>query len=200
MRAKSEETAVKLRSCVSLAVLVAGAAMPSVAQTLVVGTCKSAKTHYTTIQAALNAAPVYANVLVCPGTYPEQLTITSPVTLTGISSGTLPNPIILGPAAGLNENYPNGSAMIAVVTHGNPGSVNVQGFTLNGSGCTKNGPGPGSAIRYVSSSGTISNLIITDPYLDCISIGIGVENDDSVGRECHGAEQCRHADRRGNGN
>jgi Periplasmic copper-binding protein (NosD) len=43
--------------------------------------CRSAA--FTTIQSAVNAAPAGGNVVVCPGTYYEQVVIAKPLTLTG---------------------------------------------------------------------------------------------------------------------
>lgn len=43
--------------------------------------CRSAA--FKTIQSAVNAAPAGANVVVCPGTYHEQVVIAKPLTLTG---------------------------------------------------------------------------------------------------------------------
>src|SRR5271156_3638965 len=42
--------------------------------------------HYTTIQAAVNAAPSGATIEVCPGTYAEQVTISAPLTLKGVTN------------------------------------------------------------------------------------------------------------------
>jgi parallel beta-helix repeat protein len=42
--------------------------------------------HYTTIQAAVNAAASGATIQVCPGTYAEQVTITTPLTLKGVTN------------------------------------------------------------------------------------------------------------------
>src|SRR5580658_6027541 len=53
--------------------------------TYIVGTCTSG-THFSTIQAALDASPAPDTVEVCPGQYGEQLTITKPVTLEGLKA------------------------------------------------------------------------------------------------------------------
>ena len=47
-----------------------------------VGSCASG--GYATISAALATSPAPNFVYVCPGTYPEQVVITTPVTLQGI--------------------------------------------------------------------------------------------------------------------
>src|SRR6516165_6574893 len=71
----------------SVMALVFGAQKMSAATiTYIVGTCKSG-TQFSTIQSALDASPAPDTVEVCPGQYPEQITITKPVTLEGISEG-----------------------------------------------------------------------------------------------------------------
>jgi pectin methylesterase-like acyl-CoA thioesterase len=63
-------------------------AIPSSCQTLVVGTCKKTSApSYSTIHEAVNAAAANpgTTVLVCPGAYAEQVVITTPLTLKGLS-------------------------------------------------------------------------------------------------------------------
>jgi pectin methylesterase-like acyl-CoA thioesterase len=60
--------------------------MSAATVTYIVGTCVSG-THFSTIQAALDASPAPNTVEVCPGQYGEQITITKPVTLEGIAEG-----------------------------------------------------------------------------------------------------------------
>jgi hypothetical protein len=43
--------------------------------------------NFTTISAAVIGVPAGSKIQVCPGTYPEQVTISQPLTLEGISSG-----------------------------------------------------------------------------------------------------------------
>jgi parallel beta-helix repeat protein len=47
--------------------------------------CTGAATQYNTIQAAVSAAPSGATIEVCPGTYAEQVTIATPLTLKGVT-------------------------------------------------------------------------------------------------------------------
>src|SRR5690242_15781444 len=60
---------------------------PITANTYAVGTCKPSLPSYSTISGALAATPAPNTVLVCPGTYVEQILITQPVTLQGVTSG-----------------------------------------------------------------------------------------------------------------
>lgn len=64
---------------------------------IVVGNCQGGM-HFTTIQAAVNAAPVGATIHVCPGTYPEQVEITTPLTLKGVQSGNADAAVITLPS------------------------------------------------------------------------------------------------------
>src|ERR1700690_2627432 len=60
--------------------------MSAATVTYIVGTCKSG-TRFSTIQSALDASPAPNTVEVCPGIYSEQVTISHPVTLEGITEG-----------------------------------------------------------------------------------------------------------------
>jgi len=78
----------------TIAVLWFGAA-PAIAaivvdQNTAVGapSCTGAATQYNTIQAAVSAAPSGATIEVCPGTYAEQVTIATPLTLKGVTDTT----------------------------------------------------------------------------------------------------------------
>ena len=51
--------------------------------TYAAGTCKPSLPSFSTISGALAATPAPNVVLVCPGTYPEQIVITQAVTLPG---------------------------------------------------------------------------------------------------------------------
>jgi Periplasmic copper-binding protein (NosD) len=72
------------------------------ATTLTVGGCKPHS--YSTISAAVAAAPAGATVQVCPGTYPEQVLISQPLTLEGVSNGNAGAAVITSPSTGLAAN------------------------------------------------------------------------------------------------
>ena len=94
---------------IAVAVL-AAAALPGqnlfAATTVVVGpsTCKSTLKHYSTIQGAVSAVAWGTVIDVCPGTYAEQVVITQPLTLQGITDGTGNAAVIAVPGGGLVQN------------------------------------------------------------------------------------------------
>ncbi len=69
-----------------------------------VGLCAAPGTHYTTIGAAVTAAAPGDTIRVCPGTYPEQVTINKNLTLIGIASGTQDAAVVTVPGGLLVTN------------------------------------------------------------------------------------------------
>jgi parallel beta-helix repeat protein len=76
------------------------------ASTVVVGpqACRPTLSHFPTIQSAVNASAQGGTVLVCPGKYPEQVVISSPLTLKGITFANSSAAVISVPAGGLVTN------------------------------------------------------------------------------------------------
>jgi len=56
---------------------------------------------YTTIQEAVTAVASGGTVLVCPGSYAEQVAISQPLTLRGVRSGDMGAAVVIPPATGL---------------------------------------------------------------------------------------------------
>jgi pectin methylesterase-like acyl-CoA thioesterase len=81
-------------------VLVFSHALPLAASSVVVGTCEPALPHFSTIQAAINASALGGTVLVCPGTYPEQISIYHPLTLRGVDNNGSDLALITMPPGG----------------------------------------------------------------------------------------------------
>jgi hypothetical protein len=149
---------------------------------VVVGSCRGASS-FATIQAGVNAAESGGgNVLVCPGVYPEQITITGKLTLQGIQNGTQDAVIIVPPSAGLTPNAPDlnisptpntvaAQIYVSNVTHAN---VNITNVTVDGTGSTGNGLNDCgtdlTGILYQNSSGTIENVAARNQKL---GIGLG---------------------------
>jgi hypothetical protein len=155
-------------SCFALLVLVAlsGQAFSS---TVIVGTCKSG-VHFTTIGAAVAAAPSGATVDVCPGIYPEQVMINKNLTLIGILpvSSTSDAAVVVAPATGLATNGSDifGNPVAAQIFVQNA-DVTVSHITVDGSnnqlsGCSVDPIG----IYYQNASGKITDSAVRDVLMD----------------------------------
>jgi Periplasmic copper-binding protein (NosD) len=126
------------------------------AKTVQVGTCKSNLQSFPSISAAVGAVLAGATVDVCPGTYPEQVTITTPLTLLGVSNGNANAAVVTVPGGGLIQN---GTASLSgphatQILVQDVGPVTINGLTVDGS--SNNCPPPGNVdgIAYLSNSGT----------------------------------------------
>jgi hypothetical protein len=89
---------------VFLLALGAQLASGSTAITYEVGNCKPHFPTYTSISAALVATPPPNVVMICPGTYTEQIQITQPVTLEDVLVGDSAQVLIEPPSGGLVAN------------------------------------------------------------------------------------------------
>jgi hypothetical protein len=109
------------------------------ASTIVVvgpNTCKPAYKHYSTIQSAVSSVPFGAIVMVCPGTYPEQVSITQPLTLEGVTDGIGNSAVITVPGGGLVQNGTSvsfGPVAVQLLVENTVGVI-VQGLTVDGNG------------------------------------------------------------------
>ena len=105
-----------------------------------VGLCAAAGIHYTTIQAAVNAAEALAaprTVRVCPSTYPEQVTITESLTLEGVTNGTNDLVVITPPTTGAVANtndVSTGNPIAAQILVENTSAVTISNLTVDGFG------------------------------------------------------------------
>jgi hypothetical protein len=119
------------------------------ATTVVVGpnTCKSTLKHYSTIQSAVSAVPWGTIVMVCPGSYPEQVTISQPLTLEGVTDGTGNAAVITVPGGGFVQNGTStsfGPVAVQLLVQNTVG-VTIKGLTVDGNG----GNCPGGSNRDV---------------------------------------------------
>ena len=183
-RAKTmEEVMIETKAFVRLFAILAmgflGSALGQSAQagTVAVGSCKKGVTSYTTIQKAVNAAPAGSIIDVCPGTYPEQVSITKNLTLIGVMSGTADAPTVVPPSGGLvtNATDPSGGNPVAaqIVASSPATSVTIQRLTVDGNGNKVTGcDGSGSSvplmvgIYYQNVSGTITQNAIRNQLQD----------------------------------
>jgi hypothetical protein len=96
---------------------------------IVVGTC-AAGTQYKTVQDAVNAAPSGSVIKVCPGAYPEQVLISEPLTLEGVTAKGDGSVVVLPPATGFVQNDSAGYAAQILVL--NTTNVTLANLTVDG--------------------------------------------------------------------
>lgn len=166
---------------VGIALVACFAAQVAQAATIVVGTCKSG-IQFATIGAAITASPAGATINVCPGIYPEQVTINKDLTLKGIASGNSGAAIITPPVGGLVQNATSlGGTPIEAQVYVTGATVTLTNLTmdaansnLDGLGCAGNPVG----IYYQNSSRTITrNSVLNDvlsPSLNGCQGGLGI--------------------------
>jgi hypothetical protein len=159
----------------------------TLASTVVVGTCKSGLTSYSTIQAAVDAAPNGSTIDVCPGTYPEQVTINAKsLTIIGVLSGTSDAAVLIPPSGGLKANASDfgGKTVAAQLFVENATAVTISHVTVDGKGNALTGCGTNLiGIFYQNSSGKIVDDVARNQILDSsdqgcqVGLGIDVESD-----------------------
>ena len=130
------------------------------ATTYIVGKCKVG-TRFGKIQDALNATPEPTIVEVCPGEYPEQVTITKPVTLQGVAFLNSSFATLVPPSGGLMHNATllNGNpAAVQILVENVSGAVNLTNLVVNGSAADVGGAAV-VGILYENTPGTINHMV-----------------------------------------
>jgi len=174
-------------SCLALVMLI-GLSGQVFATSLAVGLCAAPGTHYTTINAAVTAAPVGSTIRVCPGTYPEQVTINKSLTLLGIASGTSDAPVVVVPTTGLVQNGLDifSQPVAAQIFVQGAALVTISHLTVDGSGNGLSGCGVDPiGIYYQNSSGTITaNAVrnqLMDPADQGCQVGLAINVESNAG-------------------
>ena len=151
-----------------LALLVALISGQAFSSTATVGLCAGPGTHYLTIQEAVNAVSAGSTIKVCPGTYPEQITITRNLTLIGIASGTSDAAVVSVPANGLVTNnvvdifgFPTAAQIFVQNSAVTISHLSVDGANDGLTDCSIDAIG----IYYQNSSGTITNNAVRNVLL-----------------------------------
>ena len=194
------------------AVVTAGLHGPSMFATTSVAvgpsTCQPSLVHFSTIQAAVSAVPLNTTILVCPGTYPEQVVISQPMTLKGVVQGTSGAAVITVPAGGLvlNANTTLWGPSTAQLLVENTVGVTVSDITVDGtgSGCVP-GAGRTFGIEYYhvgipvdgTAAGKIQNAVVRNQQDGCGFLvgegGEGILSDTSfitiTGNEIHNIDR-----------
>ena len=161
-------TILRIKCLLFLLALAAQVPLASATVTNYVGSCASGS--YATISAALATTPAPNFVYVCPGTYPEQIVISKPVTLEGIYTSNAGQAFITVPSGGLtgsNPCYPElGYVQVCVSSKG---AVNITNITVDGYGQTTEPTG----IAYYNGSGGTMNHIETR-FQEGDGLGVGI--------------------------
>jgi hypothetical protein len=145
------------------------------AKTVQVGTCQPNLQGYSTISEAVSAVPSGSTILVCPGTYPEQVTITQPLTLKGVQSGTQANPAITVPRGGLTKT--SNGVYYQVLVQGPASGVNISNIEVNGA---HNGVPADSALAgvyYQSASGSVRQMAIYNQTGNYLGTSVYIDSD-----------------------
>ena len=173
------------------------------ATTVVVGpsTCKSTLKHYSTIQSAVSAVGWGTIVMVCPGSYPEQVIVNQPLTLEGVTDGTGNAAVITVPGLGLVQNGTStsfGPVTVQLLVQNTVG-VTIKDLVVDGSG----GNCPAGSNRNVgigvfdvgsandgTTAATIANVVVRN---DTACLGDGILADTSyitiTGSDIHDVNQ-----------
>ncbi len=150
-------------------------------------TCQPHLVHFSTIQGAINASPFNTTILVCPGTYPEQVLIAQPLTVKGVTDGTGNAAVITVPGTGLVVNATSAEfgPVTAQLLVQNTVGVNISDLTVDGTGGTCV-PGAnrivgvefyhvGTAVDGVSAA-KLQNVVVRNQKTPC-GIGEGILSD-----------------------
>jgi Right handed beta helix region len=146
-----------------------------------VGTCLPKLPSYSTISQAVSNVPPGSIVEVCPGNYPEQVLITQPLTLEGVSAAGS-DAVVVVPAGGLTQyavDITNNDDYYQILAQNTTG-VNITNLVVDGTGATVPPPDQPPltfivGIYYQSAGGSVSNSSIRNQA--SYSLGIGVRAD-----------------------
>ena len=169
--------------------LVLLAAVPAFSANVVVGTCMPNKVSYDSLTDAVQGVPPGSTILVCPGSYAEQVLIDKSLTLKGITSGNGAYPVIVPPPGGLAiipSAFGDDFAAQVVVEGGV--NITITGFALDATGFSLPNCFPSIAgISVVDSSATLTNLAVKNqretgppPCPSAAGVGVVAMNDTGV--------------------
>lgn len=82
------------------------AAAPAFSATVAVGTCMPGRVSYDSLTDAVQGVPAGSAILVCPGSYAEQIVINKSMTLKGVTNGSAAIPFWFRPRADLWRTQP----------------------------------------------------------------------------------------------
>ncbi len=160
-----------------LATVVVLLGVQAMASNFAVGTCMPSLSSYPTISAAVAGVPPFSTVLVCPGTYPEQVSISQPLTLKGATSANSSRVVVAVPGSGLSTSSSifNSTVEAQVMVTASP--VNISNITVDGTGGNNGCATSLYGVFYASGSGGTINEVTTRNQLNSgCGFGIDAEN------------------------
>lgn len=163
----TQTLAVVAFSAATLAALPAYARKPPKVQ---VGGCISGLANYPTIGAALTGVPAGATIDICPGTYPEQLTISKNVSLVGVNAGNSSQAHLVAPSSGFVSNAmylgTTNPVDAQIVVQQGVSAFTIANLTIDGSNSGITGCSPDLVgILVQDGSGTINGNAIVNTNL-----------------------------------
>jgi len=139
------------------------------ASSVTVGKCSPGGVHFDKIQQAIDAVGPGFIIKICPGTYPEQLSINEQLTLQGIASGNQDGVVITSPSTGLVQNTTSlatGNAIAAHVWVNGASGVNMTNLIVDSAGNNINSCAPDLiGILYQNSSGTLNRVVTRNQWV-----------------------------------
>jgi len=147
-----------------------------------VGSCNARLTSFPTISAAVSSVPPGSVVQVCPGIYPEQVTISQPLTLVGIQSAGQDDAVVTVPGAGLAISTTSifSETVAAQILVQTPGPVNIINISVDGTG-SDTGCAGGTWVAGIfyspTSSGSVRRVRTSGQMNSGCGAGIWAEGD-----------------------
>jgi hypothetical protein len=157
---------------------------PLLAGVFQVGSCKAKVPSFATITEAVSIAPAGSTILVCPGVYPEQVTITQAMTLQGVTDSNQDLAMITVPSTGLVANSSSifGESIAAqLLVQGGP--VNITNIAVDGTGGDLQCAGSTwiAGMFYApGSSGQVNHAKVSGQTDAGCGVGIWAENSDGA--------------------
>jgi hypothetical protein len=162
----------KLIAIVTLTVLLSVSAFAGT--TYAVGTCLPKLPFYTTISLAVSSVPAGSTIKVCPGSYPEQVLITQPLTLEGVP-GASSAAVVVVPAGGLTNSVQPADCFnttyYQILVQNTTGPVNISNLVVDGTGAG-NPEGGVFGIVYYDASGTVNEVSARNQTNNGLGYGI----------------------------
>lgn len=158
---------------------------PLMAGTFAVGSCKAKVPSFASISVAVSAVPPGSTILVCPGTYSEQVIITQALTLVGITDSNQDLAVITVPSTGLVANSTSifGETIAAQLLVQGAGPVNISDIAVDGTGgdlqCAGNTWVAGM-FYAAGSSGQVNHAKVSGQTNANCGVGIWAENSDGA--------------------